>query len=184
MFRESGGPVCLVTKSNPTRRNHVKIARKISGTWMFFSTMAVLLGWFSVSPTRVEAQQGDNAVCNSSSPPAGIKCSPAFIDASVITGSPNNDLCGKIYAVLNGTYPTNGAVIDARGITALTCASGTTPWNNGTSTLSKPSHILLPSGTITIPTTWGLPQGTRITGEGRGNTVISSTIPIGGFPPM
>lgn len=147
----------------------MRTARKLLGSWIFFATIVFLLGWSSVLPTHVEAQQGDNAVCNSSSPPSGIKCSPAFIDASVITGSPNNDLCGKIYAILSPmAYPAGGTVIDARGITgaALTCQSGFTPWNNGTTFQNKPSVILLPTGTINISTFWVLPGRTRIKGMG------------------
>jgi hypothetical protein len=152
----------------------MEIATKLVASRMFVGTI-LLLGWLSALPPQMEAQQGDNAVCNSSSPPSGIKCSPAFIDVSVITGSPNNDLCGKIYAVLSSaSYPASGTVVDARGVTgaALICASSTTPWSNGTTTVSVPSHILLPSGAITIATAWALPQATHISGEGSTKTTI------------
>jgi hypothetical protein len=160
----------------------MRIARSLA-SWMFAATMIVLLGWLSVSPTRVEAQQGDNAVCNSSSPPTGIKCSPAVIDASVITGSPSNDLCGKIFTIMNATAYT-GAVIDARGVTALSCAIGVSPWTNGTVVVSKPSRILLPAGTISITVPWVLPKNTRITGEGRANTTISPSYSTGSIITM
>jgi hypothetical protein len=115
---------------------------------------------------------GYDAVYNSGSTVA----SPSFIDASVSQASNHTSLCATIYniftgAVPNPTYPSAGAVIDARGIsgsTALTCAAGTTPWNNGSTTVSVPSTILLPAGTIVIPSGWVLPKNTRLIGEGDG----------------
>jgi hypothetical protein len=145
--------------------------------WMSFATMVVLLGWFAASPTRVQAQQEYNAVCNSSSPPPGITCTAAFLDASVAPGS---DLCAKIFYVLTHSYPATGAVVDARGISgsALTCAGGAgnnSPWVQGIANTNNPSVILLPTGTINIPTTWILPPRTRIKGmgvDGQNGTLI------------
>ncbi len=135
---------------------------------VLFITFSILLGWFCVSPTAAQAQSGENAVCNSSSPPTGISCSAAFVDASVGT---TGDLCARIYSVINSaSYPAMGAVIDARGINPggpNTCAD--TPWWNGTTNLTKPSYILLPSGNITISHVWIMPDRARIWGEGRGS---------------
>jgi hypothetical protein len=142
-----------------------------------FVTLGILLGWFSVSPTPAHSQAGDNAICNSSSPPTGISCSAAFIDASVGT---SGDLCARIYSVINSaSYPAMGAVIDARGINPggpNTCAN--TPWWNGTTNLTKPSYILLPSGNITISHVWIMPDRARIWGEGRGSPSGSGTVLI------
>jgi hypothetical protein len=148
----------------------------------FFETLFVLLGWWSFFPARVAGQSlGNNAVYKTSSSKVG---SSAFVDASVFTGSPNNDLCGKIFAALASLPPgTFGAVVDARGITNLTCASGTTPWVQGTST-TNPATILLPAGIITVPKTWVLPNATRVVGEGSGASGASVTTlqaPSSGF---
>jgi hypothetical protein len=79
--------------------------------------------------------------------------------------------------------PATGAVIDARGIrgsTALTCPTGTTPWNNSTTTVSVPSTILLPATGGTTPTPivisspWILPLNTHLIGEGDGIPIYSS----------
>lgn len=154
----------------------MRIARNLP-SWMFAATMIVLLGWLSASPTRVQAQTGYNIVQTNPPAPIGTQASPSFIDASVYPGT---DICTKIFNVLNGAYPPAGAVIDARGITGLTCATpGNTPWIRGNAVVSEPSHILLPAGTISIPTEWQLPKNTRITGEGRANTTISPTFMTG-----
>jgi len=122
------------------------------------------------SIAAIAQTQGQNAVFNSTT---GIAGSGAFYDASTFVGV-GSTLCSVIYTVLNlSTYPTTtGAVIDARGLnagnTTMTCATGTTPWNNGTATLTYPSTILLPPGVIIIPTTWILPPNTRLIGEGDG----------------
>jgi hypothetical protein len=113
---------------------------------------------------------GYNAVYNSS---GSTTSSPSFIDASVSQKVNHTDMCATIYNILtsaypNPAYPTAGAVIDARGISgsALTCAAGTTPWNNGATTVSAPANILLPAGTIVIPTPWVLPPQTHLIGQG------------------
>ena len=122
------------------------------------------------SIVAIAQTQGQNAVFNSTT---GIAGSSAFYDASTFAGS-GSTVCSVIYTVLSlSTYPTTtGAVIDARGLnavnTSMTCAGGTTPWNNGTATLTYPSTILLPPGVIIIPTTWVLPPNTRLIGEGDG----------------
>jgi hypothetical protein len=109
--------------------------------------------------------------------------SPAFIDASMFATSPplpSRNFCGVVNYVLN---PANhiitsvGAVIDARGLSSgnrnMTCT--TSPWAGITPRLS--STILLPSGTIVIPTTWVLPSNTRLIGEG--DSISSRTTPSG-----
>jgi len=134
---------------------------------------AILLGIVAlvasalVSPNRAEGQSaGNNAVYNSSGT-CSPKCaaSTAFIDASVLFQS---DICTTIYNILQPvTY--SASVIDARGINgtaALTCPTNTTPWLKGGTPLNKPSTIMLPAGTIQIPTTWTLPPSTHLIGVG------------------
>ena len=128
-------------------------------------------------PSRLLAQtQGNNAIYSGSTPT--ITNSSAFIDAGAVKGtSGNSDICAKINAALL-LIPANatGAMIDARGVTSLTCPSGDTPWkypSTGTP-ITTPATILLPAGTITISTTWILPNGTRVIGEGMGPTTLST----------
>jgi hypothetical protein len=151
---------------------------------MFLAIAAVLSAWFSVSPILANAQgtQGQNAICSSSSGCSTTVGSSAFIDASMFTGQASN-ICGVIYYIFAHGYPSSGAVVDARGLnsinTTMACAAGTTPWNNGTTTINVASTILLPPGTILIPTTWVLPNNTTLIGVGdnlpASTTAASST---------
>jgi hypothetical protein len=56
----------------------------------------------------------------------------------------------------------------------MTCATGTTPWNNGATYLNKPATILLPATSgatptpIIISTPWIIPSNTHLIGEGDG----------------
>jgi hypothetical protein len=131
------------------------------------------------SPTPAEAQQGYNAVCNTSSPLTGIDCSAAFFDASVFGGG---DICTQINTVLKSSlYPAVGAVIDARGInsgnSSMTCKIS--PWNG----VTEPSVVLLPAGTITIPGPWVLPDRTRVLGHGeRAGVGQSGTVILAATP--
>ncbi len=123
-----------------------------------------------------QGSEGQTAVFSGS---ANIQGSYAFIDASAFHGS---DLCNTLYLLIsNSLYPASGIVIDARGITnatALNCKSGT-PWiqNDSSPTHDKPTTnvatILLPAGTITIYTTWVIPNYSRVIGN-NGNTVIAA----------
>jgi hypothetical protein len=125
-------------------------------------------GWFLICPFEVHAQgtgnPGNNAVFNSSS----ICCigSTAFIDAFILAPG-SQDMCTTIYNVLKAnSYST--AVIDARGFSgsALNCPANASPWLQNGAYVNKPSTILLPPGTIKIPITWILPNGTKLIGEG------------------
>jgi hypothetical protein len=136
---------------------------------VLFTSLAILAGWFSASPIRAFAQAGDNAICTASTP-AGIKCSASFIDVTALAGA---DICAKIGTAI-ALLPAVGGVIDARGAnpgTNQTCANS--PWNGITT--PPPAYIYLPTGSITIPATWVLPDRTRIFGEGRGGTNTSGT---------
>jgi hypothetical protein len=146
---------------------------------MVFTIVLVLAGRFLAFPTLVAAQsQGNNAVYYQSGS-SGICCqgSGAFIDASMFKGQAS-DICGVIYYIFKNSYPSSSAVVDARGLnssnTSMTCAAGTTPWNNGTTTfLNKPSTILLPAGTIIIPIPWVLPGYTHLIGVG--DSIVSAS---------
>lgn len=106
--------------------------------------------------------------------------STAWIDASASWTS-TADMCQVIYNILNGaSYPSTGAVIDARGFynnTGLIACSV-----NPFPTLSSlPSTtVLLPSGTISISDQWVVPNNTRIVGEGR-NTVLQAAAGLTGY---
>ncbi|MGA8491565.1 MAG: hypothetical protein WB711_14155 [Terriglobales bacterium] len=141
--------------------------------WVFLGTVIVMVWCFSVFPTAVSAQsQGNNAVYyQSGSSGTCCKGSGAFIDASVFTAL-SQTFCSTLYNILSASsYPSStGTVIDARGLnsnnTTMKCATGTTPWNNGSTSVNVPSTILLPAGTIVIPLTWSLPPNTALIGVG------------------
>jgi hypothetical protein len=113
---------------------------------------------------------GDNAVWNASA----VTYSHAFIDLTGVNGtSGHSDVCAKINAALlnlanTTTYPQYGGqgVIDARGI-SVSSACSMSPWGGTAPTGGwPPATILLPPGVISIDTTWFLPSGTRLVGEG------------------
>lgn len=121
-----------------------------------------------ISPTEARSQAGGNAVCTAQSRCLPTAASPAFIDA--VGYGNGSDLCDVIYGIFNNrnpnapTYPSTGAVIDARGLTSLTCSLGT-PWSENGAYVNVPATILLPSGTIKISSTWILPNNTKLIGE-------------------
>jgi hypothetical protein len=113
---------------------------------------------------------GNNAVYDNQ----GNCCtgSSAFVDARRWAPQ-GTDFCDTIHGIIsNQNYPANGTVIDARGLNAgnatMVCAAS--PWGTGA---NKPSTILLPAGTITIPSKWVLPGGTVLIGEG--TSTVSNT---------
>jgi hypothetical protein len=127
---------------------------------------------------------GDNAVYGAS----GITFSSAFLDASRIdttrNGAANVDICALINDALytaRVTLGVGGVTIDARGVTSLTCPSGSTPWAyvaSGTTHFEGaiPATVLLPAGTILTNNAWILPNRTRIIGEGSGAGSSVTTI--------
>ena len=146
---------------NTTRSTPIRVA---------FVIVAVFTCWLLAFSTDAEAQsQGNNAVYNSSgicSSSTLCGFSGAFIDASTFASSFPN-ICAILHGILiGGSYPAAGAVIDARGlnssITSMQCTAS--PWSGITS--PPPSKILLPAGTILIPTSWILPANTHLIGEG------------------
>lgn len=151
---------------------------RFAAIWMCL-TQAVVLSF--VISTKVEAQQGQNAVFNASS----ITPSPAYYDASVVTGASGTDLCSLVNYVYTHIIPSTskGAVIDARGIPvggSNPCTAS--PWA-GLTTSTPPATILLPAGTIVIEAQWVMPSGTRIIGENRGTQIAEnfSSLPTDPF---
>src|SRR5215471_7066626 len=150
----------------------------------------LLICWssaFTMSARAQQGSQGQDAVYNSTS---GIVGSSSFIDASMYlpphsNGTQGLDICDAINGILGnrfgGTYPVAGAVIDARGIsgtTNLSCTHGS-PWKEGTTTVSAPSTILLPAGTIVVNTPWVLPNNTHLIGEGDSLNLQATSVAAG-----
>jgi hypothetical protein len=138
-------------------------------------------------PARAQTDTGDNAVCTSATGCTTTSPSTAFIDASAFCGTSgcgSQDFCSVVNKALN-TIPASGGVVDARGINpggSNTC-TGDTPYS-ATYTITNPSTLLLPSGTIAINTTWVLPDRTRIIGEGNnpnGATIMGTLIEANGI---
>jgi hypothetical protein len=155
--------------------------------------VAILLGCSSSVATLAYAQQnaqGKNALCTTAPNCSPTVATTAFIDASVFLnpGVQGKDLCDTIFGILTSafgnTYPTTGAVVDARGISgsALTCTLGS-PWTESTSVI-VPSTLLLPAGTILIPSAWVLPPNTHVIGQGdnigSGTTLQACNQPVNG----
>jgi hypothetical protein len=124
-----------------------------------------------VSPTP-----GLKAICTTGSVCSAQTPSLAIIDASTLkiaTGY-SSTICGRISAALNllstmksrGTIPTASGVVDARGVTSLSCNSGETPWSGATSAV--PASILLPAAAIYMSAAWVIPNQTRLIGTGTG----------------
>lgn len=115
---------------------------------------------------------GNNAIyCGSAT-----QGSAAYIDASAVTlGS---DFCKTLNNILVANA---NVVIDARGLTSqTTCAAGSTPWVQGTGSsptiTTNAATILLPPGTLSIATTWIMPDHSKLIGEGRGVTTIKAAV--------
>jgi hypothetical protein len=118
---------------------------------------------------------GNHAFYNPSTGSTGttLSGSAAYID--VASAQPSTNICSAIYNVLSSSsYPGPGTVVDARGVTSLSCSASESPWYNGTSSTSSQSDILLPAGTIVIEYPWIIPSQTRIFGEGESLTTIQA----------
>jgi hypothetical protein len=130
------------------------------------------------SQAQTENYEGYNIVYQTSAPSPTLTTSPAFIDALPAYNANGQDICAAINSIFvstNPAYPSNGAVIDARGAlppsSALAVSCGSNPFANAN---GKPSVVLLPAANITISTTWQLPSNTRIVGEGSNATYIQA----------
>ena len=157
--------------------------RTSASGWMLSTMLTILASWLLAAaiPANAQGTQGQNTVYSSTTNKVG---SSAFIDASMFatTPPPPIDFCKVLNWVLTHGYPATGAVIDGRGLnsgnTNMTCMAS--PWAGITN--PPPSTILLPATggsaptPIIIPSTWALPNNTRLIGEGDG-------IPSTGFTP-
>lgn len=158
----------------------MSIAKPFAPASCFLGTIAVLIACFAAAPTRAEGQctngQGLNAVYGNCSGSVGKQGTYAFIDASQYQSQ--GDICQAMKTILNtfNTNNANGVVVDARGFplpqgqNAYPCSVN--PWSNSL----QPSNnvVLLPSGTITLQTTWTLPTNTRIIGQGPNVTILQA----------
>jgi hypothetical protein len=148
----------------------MKHARVLATGCVFAGIAAVLL---CSAPASGQNTEGNHAVCTSQTGCSTTVGTMAFIDAGqFVNANQGSDICDAIFGIFVNTwnvvtYPSSGAVIDARGIggSALKCTKGS-PWNEGSTTVSSPANILLPAGTIVIPTTWVLPAQTHLIGAG------------------
>lgn len=149
-------------------------------SYLLGGIIVATLGYMLTNSPEMSAQsagsKGDKAVYFGTTV-STIHGSTAYVDATAWQGT-SNDICHIInQALVNGSFPTAGVVIDARGIqnTAgggafLTCANDTTPWlqKPGSSYVytRTPAVILLPSANICITTPWIIPDQTRVIGAG------------------
>jgi hypothetical protein len=149
--------------------NRVRKVRTTKAGGLFCGLLAVVLGLVLTAPIQAAAQsQGNNAVYNASS---GVVGSSAFIDASAFANG--SDICNVLYVIISSSsYPSTGAVIDARGLNVgnavysginLTCAYS--PWTSSSGSTLNPATILLPLTQIVIDRTWALPNGSRVVGK-------------------
>lgn len=144
-----------------------------------FIVASVLLSCL-VMGAPAQGQKGDNVIYNSSGPTS----SSAFLDATAFCSSPGacssstDDFCVVLNAALHA-LTSAGGVVDARGLSpastkSTSCASTVTTPFSGTYSITVPSTVLLPAGTIPLGKTWILPNGTKIIGRGAGSTFSSS----------
>jgi len=118
--------------------------------------------------------------------------SNAYIDASA-SSLAGTDFCTTLNNALQqlAGYAGGAGVIDARGVSIATACSNTAtgnPWNG----ISVHATVLLPAGTIMTKTSWILPSGTKLVGEGgedpglsftsTGRTIIQAQSGFSGIP--
>jgi hypothetical protein len=163
------------------RRNPMRTLRTRSTKAQLSAGILALLIFLSASPSHVQAQAaaaGNKAVYNSGN---SVAPSTVWIDASGFWSSGSPDLCSILNGILlSSSYPSAGAVIDARGI--YTTASGNPPGPinctgnpfSGVPSNLPPSTILLPAGGINVSATWVLPSNVKLIGVsgGAGNTTL------------
>ncbi|MGA8745667.1 MAG: hypothetical protein WB507_07370 [Solirubrobacterales bacterium] len=148
-----------------------------------FRMLAVLaLATLMLSSVFVSAQQGDNAVYTTGNI---LAASSAWIDASAFCGSSGSNTCGgsgtdvcmMIKSAL-GNLPSNGGVIDARGVVSTTGGAQTCSVNPFATIAQNnvvPINVLLPASTIILLSSWTLPNNTRLVGEGEFTVLEGNT---------
>jgi hypothetical protein len=99
--------------------------------------------------------------------------SRAYIDASaskiVQTATDFCTILNTALKALQSFYTNGGGVIDARGVSPAglaSCGNSFTATGNPWKSITVPSIVLLPAGTIATNATWILPAGTKLIGEG------------------
>jgi hypothetical protein len=147
--------------------------KTFSSRCTLYAALGLGLVGLMTSPKLVKAQaEGNNAVYNSAG--SSVTFSSAFADASAFCGSggcAGKDFCSVVNTALSTVVARNQTlVVDARGINAggtNTCSGS--PLFSG---ITNASTVLLPAGTIKISSTWTLPGGTRLLGDGQSQTTI------------
>ena len=165
---------------------------KISCSARSVIALMLIVGWFSVSPSRVEAQstRGQKAVYSSSN---SVTPSTVWVDASAFWTSGALDMCtllqNNVFTPTYGTTYSNGAVIDARGL--VNASNSTACSVDPFDALSGPppsTTLLLPNGYIDIMKPWTVPNNTRIVGDEQGTRIRANfsesyMIQMGGTEP-
>jgi hypothetical protein len=151
----------------------MRTPRKLFKTWLSVEPFLILLVGFS-APSQAHAQQGENAIYNSSS--ACCQASTAFLDATAFCATPGScsstdDLCAVTNEAIH-LLPTTGGIVDARGVNpGSNNICGHSLYSYPTS-ITTPSTVLLPPGTIYMEVPWIMPNGSRIVGTARKTTII------------
>jgi hypothetical protein len=131
--------------------------------------LALALAFSFIAIIPMGAQNGDPGVWLSS----GKEASGAYIDASAFCTSgcsTSQDFCKIVNEALHA-LPASGGVVDARGINSggsNTCTNTTPYYFSGGYTITSPSTLLLPAGTISANKTWILPNASKVIGVGSG----------------
>jgi len=137
----------------------------------------VVLSAQAQSPNPTTAQGWNASVYSDTN---GVQPAPSYalVDATQYANGGASDLCTLINNVFNVYYGANGngIVIDARGVSQLTCAN-VSPWDTLISNETGGNDaftnvVLLPAGQITIQKTWKMILHTRLIGQGPTNTII------------
>ena len=111
---------------------------------------------------------------------------PAVQNGSAVNYTSTGTLCGQVNAVYawmdNNVYANNPhspyvgmVVVDARGVTNLTCGAGETPFDE-VKTKGIGVTLLLPAKTIAIKTPWILPENVAIIGTSADSTGAAPTV--------
>jgi hypothetical protein len=109
------------------------------------------------APAFAQYTAGQPAVAKTAS---SLVTDQNYWDASQFTGSPTNDICGKIHAAWIASMGSTGATIDARGITGpQSCSASPFP-------SAATGVLLLGSTVISTAVTWQIPSDVHLLGIG------------------
>lgn len=159
--------------------------------------IVAFIGSFLPLAVPALAQQGDNAVFNSSN---AVQGSSAWIDASAFCLSGGNggtshcnngqsgpyyDICAMIVAALQPILTAGGGVIDARGVVPsaanpqqLCDSNNSNPFAGISANNSAPITVLLPASTIGLTAPWVLPSNVHLVGMGTQTMLFPSSSSI------